>query len=222
MSKDEIFKSIRDPAGTTRQFTPNTNAMYIYTDITSELVCYNTKKEVLQLRHRRLPTFDDLFVEEYTMVVYIAVACRSNGGPEARASYGIYFGPKSRYNGRGLLHYSSPQTSTRAEIVALKQALGAISTICANDHWLKHIKIATDSEFLFNVITNWIYQWVDDNGVKSDGTLVMHFELLKDIHEQWDHMRSSDGGGIQCQLWKVDRERNREADALANSALDRS
>jgi ribonuclease HI len=44
--------------------------------------------------------------------------------------------------------------------------------------------------------------------------------VLKRIHERLDEMEYEDDGGIRVQFWHVPRERNQEADALANAALD--
>jgi ribonuclease HI len=80
-----------------------------------QLVVYNAQKQVSQLRMKVMAR-PEPFRDEHSMVVYIDGACRNNGSPTARASYGVYFGPDSPHNCYGLLPDSSPQTSTRAEI----------------------------------------------------------------------------------------------------------
>jgi ribonuclease HI len=206
-----------DDEGMTRYFDPRRDIHYSRIPA-DQLITYNTDKKVLQLRHRLYS--GELRVEKFTMVVYIDGACRRNGHPDARGSYGLYFGPDSPYNTFGLLPADELQTSTRAEIEALKQALDAIGKICGKDYSLRHVKIATDSEYLVDAMTSWIYEWVTNDGKRSNGKPAKHFDLLKTIHEQLDHMRYSDDGGIECQLWQIDREDNHEADALANEALD--
>jgi len=57
--------------------------------------------------------------------------------------------------------------------------------------------------------------------VGSNGRAVAHFQVLKHLHDTLDHMEYSDeAGGREVQFWHVPREMNREADALANKALD--
>lgn len=63
--------------------------------------------------------------------------------------------------------------------------------------------------------------WIENNGIGASGRRVAHFDILKKLHEKLDYMEfSDDGGGREVQFWHIPRERNREADALANRALD--
>jgi ribonuclease HI len=184
------------------------------------LVFYNTDKKISQL-HMKVRSKPDLVSDETSLVVFIDGACRNNGYPSARASYGVYFGPDSPHNTRGLLHESLPQTSTRAEIEAFSQALAIIREITDADLVLSQIKIATDSSFLVNTMSQWMERWIEDDGVGSNGEQVAHFQVLKQLHETLDHMEYSDeAGGREVQFWHVPRDMNREADALANMALD--
>lgn len=188
------------------------------------IVVYNTRKGVshLPLHGVIWPNWD-----ETTMVIHIDGACRGNGTPDARAAYGIYFGPNSPYNTSGLVPAHMPQTSTRAEIEALAHALPVLQSICSFDHRLRDIKIATDSEFLVNAMSQWMERWIASNGIGTNGKRVAHFERLKELHQALDEMESGDGRyrqivryGKMVSFWHVGRERNREADALANAALD--
>jgi len=186
----------------------------------SDLVFYNADKKISQLRmkvrHKPVPVPD-----ETSLVVFIDGACRNNGQPTARASWGAYFGPNSSYNTYGLLYDFLPQTSTRAEIEAFHRALIIIRKITDADLKLSRIKIATDSSFLVNAMSQWMERWIENDGVGSNGRPVAHFKVLKDLHDTLDHMEYSDeAGGREVQFWHVPREMNREADALANKALD--
>ncbi|PSN61738.1 ribonuclease H-like protein [Corynespora cassiicola Philippines] len=153
------------------------------------------------------------------MVVYIDGACRSNGTPSAKSSYGIYFGEGSPYNSAGLIESSIPQTSTRAEIEALKHALDIIEDITDKDLRLQHIKIATDSSYLVDAMSTHIYKWIENGGQGSRGK-IRHFDRLKEIHRKLDYMEYGDEGGREVEFWLIPREMNREADGLANAALD--
>ncbi|KAJ4367328.1 hypothetical protein N0V83_006909 [Neocucurbitaria cava] len=150
------------------------------------------------------------------IVVHIDGACRNNGTSTARASYGVYFGPNSPYNSYGRLPQTLPQTSTRAEIEALVQALEIICGIIARDFELLQIKIVTDSSFLVNAMSRWMEGWIENDGVGSSGRPVAHFGILKQLYEKLNHIKLS----REVQFWHIPRERNREADALANRALD--
>lgn len=182
------------------------------------LVVYNPTKHVFQL------TFQPLTLpierDEFTIVVYIDGACRGNGTPTARSAYGIYFGPGSRHNANGLVAPCIPQTSTRAEIEALAEALEIIRHVCSADFKLQQIKIATDSSYLVDAMAKHVEGWIERDGIGSTGKVVAHYERLKELHELLDEMEYGDDGGIQVQFWHVGRSVNREADALANAALD--
>jgi ribonuclease HI len=160
----------------------------------------------------------------YSMVVYIDEACRNNGSPTARASYGIYFGPSSPYNSYGLLPDTSPQTSTRAEIEALSQALKISREITDQDFQLSHIKVATDLSLLANAMCQWMEQWTENGGMGTNGRQVAHYQFSKQLHEELDYMEYSDDGGKEMQFWHIpsemNLEMNREADALVNKAVD--
>jgi ribonuclease HI len=184
-----------------------------------QLVVYNAQKKVSQLRMKVMAK-PEPFRDEHSMVVYIDGACRNNGAPTARASYGVYFGPDSPYNSYGLLSDSLPQTSTRAEIEALCQAIEIVCEITDRDFKLSHIKIATDSSFLVDAMSQWMERWIENDGAGSNGRQVAHFGVLKQLHDKLDYMEYSDEGGREVQFWHVPREMNREADALANEALD--
>ncbi|KAF1831854.1 hypothetical protein BDW02DRAFT_504337, partial [Decorospora gaudefroyi] len=109
----------------------------------------------------------------------------------------------------------------RSEIEALGQALQIVCEITDRDFQLSSIKIATDSSLLVNAMSQWMEQWIENDGVGSNGRQVAHFPVMRQLHERLDYMEySDDGGGREVQFWHVPRGMNREADALANRALD--
>lgn len=185
----------------------------------AQRIAYSAEKQISQLQKFWPPT-RAIHVDTWTLVVSIGSACRDNGTPTARASWGVFFGPGSRFNSSGRLSPSCPQTSSRAEIEALSQAIDAIRGIAHGDMTLQEIKIRSDSEYLCQAMSMWVGGWIEDDGLRPNGQPVAHFEKLKEIHEAIDEMTYGDGGGLQFQFWHVPRGENREADALANSALD--
>jgi ribonuclease HI len=185
----------------------------------SQLIIYNTEKQVsqLQILHPRTMKVE---LERLTLVVWIDGACRNNGKPSAKASWGAYFGPHSRYNDCSRLASNMPQTSSRAEIEALSKALDIIQEITAEDMSLQQILIVSDSEYLVRSMSEWITRWIENGGRGSNGQPVAHFATLKGIHERLDEMTYGDDGGLNFKFWHVPRAKNTEADALANQALD--
>lgn len=185
----------------------------------SQLITYTAAKQVRQLQeiHPRTKTVE---LDRFTVVVSIDGACRDNGKPTARASWGVYFGPGSRYNSSGRLSPDLPQTNSRAEIEALSRAIDTIRVFSHQDMTLQKIKIRCDSEYLCQAMSMWIEGWIENGGRRSNGRAVAHFDKLAEIHKMLDDMTYGDDGGLDFQFWHVPREENQEADRLANRALD--
>jgi ribonuclease HI len=205
-----------------RLFDPYSESWYSHIARTkpSQLLKYNEEKQFNQLQGSNVYRRNEISLQDMTLVVHIDGACRNNGKADARAAFGVYFGPNSKYNTFGLLDSSLPQTSNRAEIEALVQAIKVLKLITANDIKVQDIKIATDSEYLANAIALWMDGWKEDGGVKSNGEPVAHFEVLEEICSTLDEMEFGDDGGIECQMWRIGRDENAAADLLANSAFN--
>ncbi|KAI5925568.1 ribonuclease H-like domain-containing protein [Camillea tinctor] len=185
----------------------------------AQLVTYNPRKHIsqLQITHPRTGAIE---LDRFTVVLSTDGACRGNGTASARAAWGVYFGPGSRFNAGGLLDPSLPQTSVRAEIEALAQALRIIRRHLSDDLEMQEIRIRTDSEFLVKAMSEWMAGWRASGGRNARGQPVKHYAVLKALHDQLDEMTYGDDGGRDFRFWYVPREENREADALANRALD--
>lgn len=187
----------------------------------SKLVVYDAKKQVFGLQMYSYAK-KGIVSDPGSFVVYIDGACRNNGTPSAQGSWGVYFGPGSRYNRCGLLSPNLPQTNSRAEIEALVQALEIIHEITKADYSLTMIKIATDSEYLANAMSLWIEDWIENDGINAKGRQVAHFETLKALHERLEDMTYGDDGGLEIMFWPIPREENTGADKLANEAFEQS
>ena len=183
-----------------------------------DLVVYNSEKQVFQLRYQAVGANRRITRDDLTMVVYIYGAC-DNRASNPRASYGVYFGPYSAHNTRGLLKAEDPQITQRAEIEALAAALEVIKRLCDDDLLFGEIKIATNSAYLVDAMSLHIKGWIKNNGVGSRKKPIAHFERLKQLHEMLDDMEFGDNGGIEVEFWRVDKKDNTEAEALALSAL---
>ncbi|KAI1774248.1 ribonuclease H-like protein [Hypoxylon cercidicola] len=201
-----------------RQFDPRCSTMHNRVPA-SKLVVYNPLKRVSQLQIKN-PRTGEIELDKMTVVVSIDGACRGNGTPSARASWGVHFGEQSPHNASGLLESTLPQTSTRAEIEALSQALRIIRTDISGDMSLQGYRIRTDSEYLMKAMSEWMENWIAKDGRNARGRPVAHYQVLKEIHDRIDEMTYGDDGGLDFMFWHVPREQNRGADALANQALN--
>jgi ribonuclease HI len=184
----------------------------------SQLITYNPQKQVSQFQVLH-PRTNAIELDRFTLLVWIDGACRDNGKPSAQASWGVYFGPGSRYNASGRLAPAIQQTSSRAEIEALSQALDIIAEVTAGDMTLQEVRIMSDSEYLVMAMSVWISEWIEAEGENASGRPVAHFSKLKAIHERLDEMTYGDNGGLDFKFWLVPREKNTKADALAEQAL---
>ena len=129
-----------------------------------------------------------------SVVLRIDGACRGNGRPNARASYGVYLGHNSRYNMNGLLPLSLPQTSMQAEIEALHHALDVLHNIAKDDFVLSEFTIASDCESLVLSMSERMEGWIEKGGYNNQGKQVVHFERLKQLHDRLEEMEYGDDG----------------------------
>ena len=148
-------------------------------------------------------------------------ACRDNGRPSARAAYGVYFNATSGLNTAGLL-VEGPMTNQRAEITAAIEAFHrcyfdeALLTLIL-DGKIRQIVIKSDSAYLVNSMVTYVETWRDNNYKTSRGTPVVNEDLLRRLDMYVDCLEKM---GVDVRFWHVPRAQNKQADKLANAALD--
>jgi ribonuclease HI len=152
-----------------------------------QLITYDAEKQVSQLQLLP-PRTQAIVLDPLTLVVRIDGACRDNGKPSARAAWGVYLGPNSRYNASGRVPADVAQTSSRAEIEALTQAMDIIARIGAEQFPLHILHIVSDSEYLVKGMAVWMPDWIGNGGRTSRGRQAAHFSVLKGIHERIDEI----------------------------------
>lgn len=150
--------------------------------------------------------------------LYVDGACRGVGTSWQRAGIGVHFGPRSRYNEFSLLPDDMMPTSQRAELQA---AISAIETIA--DHITKVTNINTfvivsDSQYLVNGITGYIYGWKRNGWTTCMGGPVKNQDMWRYLDSLLYDM--SEEEGVDITFWKCDRSENEEADALACMAVE--
>jgi ribonuclease HI len=137
---------------------------------------------------------------------------------KSRAAWGVYFGPECRRNQHGLLEQEAPQTSSRAELEAVRKALGIIQNMRAGgelDGW-REIIIKLDSDYVARALGEWIWSWERNGFVTRKGTAVEHGDVIREMNETLKSLEKD----MAVRFWRVGREWNQEADALVNQALD--
>jgi ribonuclease HI len=152
---------------------------------------------------------------EYVYGVYVDGACPGNGQSWARGGYGVFFGPNSDSNVSKPLKDGTPQTSQRAELMATLVALHQIENFVSyNPDYHRLWVILTDSAYVVNSLTNYIYKWRENDYTASSGREVANRDLFERLDRKLDQMECG-RQGIDVLFWKVDRSENQEADGLA-------
>jgi ribonuclease HI len=147
--------------------------------------------------------------------MYVDGACSGNGEPWAKAGYGVYIGPNSRHNCSGTLPDDELHTSQRAEITAALRALDQIDEIKEHTS-INSFIIASDSAYLVNSVTDYIFKWRENGWITSSGKGVANIDLLRDLDDRLDNLQDA---RISVLFWKVDRSENEDADELAKMAI---
>ena len=79
--------------------------------------------------------------------------------------------------------------------------------------------IVTDSAYLVNSLTSYIYKWNNNDFVAASGREVVNRDLFERIDDKLDAMEFG-RQEIPVLFWKVDRSENEDADELARDAVD--
>jgi ribonuclease HI len=77
--------------------------------------------------------------------------------------------------------------------------------------------IATDSAYLVNSLTSYVYKWRGNGYRAATGDLVVNRDLFSRIDDKLNAMELG-RQKIPVLFWKVDRSENEEADELAKDA----
>ena len=100
------------------------------------------------------------------VLIYIDGACSNNGTPNARAGFGVKWGPTQHLSGR--LEGGDPETSNRAE---LRAAIVALSLRYWNGEGFDKVILACDSEYVVKGISEWVLNLIGKamGGVRLGG-----------------------------------------------------
>jgi ribonuclease HI len=103
-----------------------------------------------------------------------------------------------------------------AGIRALEQAL-VIQSNQINGYDLHMVVIKADSEYLVKGMTEWVFKWEKNGYRTSRGTPVANATFFKKLDNLVNELNKLN---VEVRFWHVPREYNKQADMLANMALE--
>ncbi|KAH0556121.1 hypothetical protein GP486_005943 [Trichoglossum hirsutum] len=162
---------------------------------------------------RRYPAHTD------AIIIAVDGACRNNGKTDASAAVGVFVGDGSEYNLGSVLNMVEP-TSQKAELKAAILGLRAAQVILGRGiagGELGKVIIKADSEYMVKGMTDWIYKWNANGYMTARGKPVANAGLFQMLERL---VLRLNGRNVKVQFWHVPREHNKDADELANAALD--
>ncbi|KAI8947763.1 hypothetical protein F4801DRAFT_559572 [Xylaria longipes] len=157
-------------------------------------------------------------------LAYADGACSDNGQQNPQAAWAAVLRPPIGDNTRpcivsGRLELKGPfgdesvATSNRAELRA------AIAVLRRND-WradgFTSVVIATDSSYLVDGATVWVRSWVRNGWKTRAGGSVKNQDLWELFLGEVEKCRET---GLEVELWKIPREMNEVADAMAKETI---
>ncbi|KAI1109829.1 hypothetical protein F5Y14DRAFT_431230 [Nemania sp. NC0429] len=159
-------------------------------------------------------------------LAYADGACSDNGQQNPQAAWAAVIRPPIGDNIRpcmisGRLELKGPfgdetlATSNRAELRA------AIAVLRRND-WradgFTSVVIATDSSYLVEGATEWVRNWVRNDWKTRTGGSVQNQDLWELLLGEVEKYKET---GLEVELWKIPRDMNEIADALAKKTINK-
>ncbi|KAF7917743.1 hypothetical protein BELL_0032g00030 [Botrytis elliptica] len=208
-----------------RRFNPETNEFYVDNpaDILGALGCCGA------LKFKSRNADGEVTIDEGSHVAAIDSACSDNGKEGVRAAYGVYVGDTTPRCVSKLLDENLPQTTQVAELVAVRAVLRMAENVLdafidrgGNDDGdedsprISKILIITNSAYVVDGFSDWIYKWKENGFKTSTGKPVVNAELFRELDaliSKFNHFH------IPVWFWQVKKEFNASADALARKPL---
>ncbi|OMJ07827.1 Ribonuclease H1 [Smittium culicis] len=118
------------------------------------------------------------------LIVYTDGSCRGNGKADSRAGIGVFFGDNDIRNVSERLN--GKQTNNRAELSAVIRALEMVIKYDTDTKLAKvprRVVINTDSQYVINCMTKWLFNWAANGWKTSKGSSVQNKDLVEKIHD---------------------------------------
>ena len=112
------------------------------------------------------------------MLMYINGACLNSGTPQARAGYGVKWGPQVHSNLSSRLEGTGPETSNRAE---LRAAIVALRLRSWSGEAFDKVVLACNSEYVVMGISEWVPEWKNNGWQTPQQTPVENRDLWEGL-----------------------------------------
>ncbi len=145
------------------------------------------------------------------VTIYTDGACSGNPGPGGWGAQILCKSKEKRISG-----YELYTTNNAMELMAAIEALSILKTKC-------NIDLYTDSIYVQNGMTKWIYSWIENNWRKKHSSEVKNKELWQKLHSlsqkhnviwHWVKGHSNNQGNIVADMLAVSARK--EAEKLTN------
>lgn len=185
--------------------------------------CYSLEQATYAFRKNGHARFQDLTGKDLSYVndkgetiyqVFTDGSCRHNGAAGAAGGVGVHFGQNNRFNVSERLE-GSPQSNQRAELSA---ALKAYRIIHSEGKGRKY-EICTDSSYLIDCLTKWIFSWRRNGWRNGSGHAVKNQDLLCELIDLKDKHPEIELTKVKAHGYSLENE---EADKLAKAGVDSS
>lgn len=152
--------------------------------------------------------------------VFTDGACSKNGQQGAKASYAYYFPDHKHLSKADRVPDSSSQTNQRGELMAIAEAVKVMYEKFPVEE--TEIQIYTDSMYSKNCLTQWVVGWVQNNWKTSQGSLVVHRDIIEETTKILPKFKSYTISYVPAHTGKDDElsRCNEIVDRMAVSVLD--
>uniref|UniRef100_A0AC34QXQ7 RNase H type-1 domain-containing protein n=1 Tax=Panagrolaimus sp. JU765 TaxID=591449 RepID=A0AC34QXQ7_9BILA len=123
----------------------------------------------------------EFFDEDYFYIVWTDGCCYDNGAGYPKAGYGVWWGHDHPLNSYGPFP-KSHATNNRAELYAVYYAINQ-----AIYNGIQYLQIRTDSTYVKNIFTDWIYDWEQNGWINYEGYPVKNQYMIREIKDLLDN-----------------------------------
>jgi ribonuclease HI len=120
------------------------------------------------------------------IAIFIDGFCIKEGGEEAAAGVGVYFGPNDKRNySEPLPDYLTPTThgaEIHSAVVAVRLLHGILK------QYPYEVVLVTHSGYLFKAMTEWIYEWRKNDYVAENGSPIKNAMMLRTLDREWSEL----------------------------------